>query len=724
MLDAVLKAGIAQLLKNSDCSGVAVYMLNTRFFFKTLLSLGISLLLISVLISGINGTAELAIRPKLFSVLAHTARNAILLYMLATVLQTFFRTVRYRVLLKSSLKNNEELPGFFHLFMVTMSRNMFTDMLPARLGELSYIAMLNLGFKVRADACLSSLALSFVFDLIALALLLLTMIGYQVFFSGIELWLVAALVILLTVCGLMLLFLFPVLQRGTERLSRMFSADSRKNRILRKAVTFLQDTSLAVQHTAQRGVIGRVLLLSMGVRIAKYAGLYLLFCGVVSGSFTGISKNLVDVVIALISAEAGAALPVPTFMSFGTYEAGGTLALIALGVSKASSVVVMLALHIWSQVIDYAFGIGATILFVLSVVDREELVKRAEKKGLRYAGHWKKLACALAILLAGVSFLGFQLWKIRKNGWRHPPSPGESIAVPNSQERQTNPVFENLHGFVIWSSNRFGNHDLVMLNLPEFELTRLTTDPHTEYFPRISPDGSKVLFCRSQEPWVSQRNKFAWDTWLLDLADGTTRLLAENANTPTWSADGEKVYFVRQANQFVEYTLAKQKELVVFETGKNHSLNASIQLETPVRSDARQALAVTLRGGARGTFIINKDQSIRQVGKGCELNWAPDSSFLYFVDHAKNNDNAFFKVNPETLEKKMWFNAPGAFSHEYFPKISNTGDMLVFGASTGGHEHDRADYEIFLWPIGTPMGNTARLSFHTGNDNWPDIFLY
>ena len=696
-------------------------MLNNRFFLKTLLSLGISLLLVALLINGIAGSAELAIRAKLFSVLTRTSRNALLLYMLASILQTFFRAVRYRVLLKSSVKKDEELPGLLRLFMVTMSRNMFTDMLPARLGELSYIAMLNLGFKVRADACLSSLALSFVFDLIALALLLLGMIGYQLLLSGVALWLVATLIVLLVICGLLLLVLFPALQRVSERLSEIFSGKGKGNGKIERLVKLLRDTSVSLQNAARRGIIGRVLVLSLGVRIAKYAGLYLLFFGVVSGSFSDITRNPVDVVIALISAEAGAGLPLPTFMSFGTYEAGGTLALIALGASKASSVVVMLAVHIWSQCIDYAFGIGATVLFTLSVIDRRYIFKKAKNDGIR---HWKMLCCALFMLFAGIFFSGVQLWKMHKNGWIHPPSPGKIISIPSTAERRTNPVFDNLHGFVIWSSNRFGNHDLVMLTLPELVLTRLTTDPHTEYFPRISPDGAKVLFCRSQEPWVSQRNKFAWDTWILDLTTGTTRLLAKNANTPTWSAAGEKVYFVRQANQFVEYTLANQKEIVVSETGKNHSLNASIQLETPVWSDARQTLAVTLRNGARGTFIVNKDKSLQQVGRGCQLNWSPDSSFLYLVDHQKTGGNAFFMVDPETLEKKLWFDAPGAFSHEYFPKVSNTGDMLVFGASTGGHEHDRADYEIFLWPIGTPMGNTARLSFHTGNDNWPDIYLY
>ncbi|MCI5159735.1 MAG: hypothetical protein D3906_15170 [Candidatus Electrothrix sp. AUS1_2] len=394
------------------------------------------------------------------------------------------------------------------------------------------------------------------------------------------------------------------------------------------------------------------------------------------------------------------------------------------------------------MLIDYAFGIGATIIsiiFLLSVVDREKLMQRGEHdehEGPGYVRYrnktGKKPVCALVLLGVLLSFLGFQIWKMRKDGWLPPPNSDKSIAiyVPSAAERRTNPVFADLHGFAIWSSNRFGNHDLVMLTLPELELTRLTTDPHPEYFPRISPDGTKVLFCRSQVLGNYQKNTSAWDTrdtrdtWLLELATGTTRLLARNADTPTWSADGEKVYFVRQANQFVEYTLANQKELVVFETGKNHPLNTSIEIETPVWSEARQALAVTLRGGARGTFVINQDKSLQQVGKGCELNWALDSSFLYFVDHTKGGDNAFFTVNPDTLEKKLWFDAPGAFSHEYFPKISNTGDMLIFGASTGGHEHDKADYEIFLWPIGTPMGNTARLSFHTGNDNWPDIFLY
>ncbi len=66
---------------------------------------------------------------------------------------------------------------------------------------------------------------------------------------------------------------------------------------------------------------------------------------------------------------------------------------------------------------------------------------------------------------------------------------------------------------------------------------------------------------------------------------------------------------------------------------------------------------------------------------------------------------------------------PLPWSHEYFPRVSNDGALLVLGAAREGHEHDTADYEIFLWRIGTSAEAAARVSFHTGNDQWPDVWV-
>jgi len=327
----------------------------------------------------------------------------------------------------------------------------------------------------------------------------------------------------------------------------------------------------------------------------------------------------------------------------------------------------------------------------------------------------------LALVCCALLFFGMQHYIKKKKERETAPQPG--IALQRT-ENESLPLLSDLHGFVVWSSNRFGNHDIVMLSLPTQQLTRLTTNDHTEYFPRISPDGTKIIFCRSQSPWVSQRNQIPWDVYQLDLKTGQETLIARNGNVATWSENGEKIYFQRQGNQFVEYDCATRQETVLFESGKNLPFPASVILETPVWSGPRGELAVTLRGSRRATVLIDRRGKLRKVAGGCELNWAPDSSFLYQIDSGGRGGNTVYQVNPDTLQRKAWFDFPGPYSHEYFPKVANTGDFLVYGASTGEHEHDRADYEIFLWKIGSPPAEAVRLSYHTGNDCWPDVYLH
>ena len=64
-------------------------------------------------------------------------------------------------------------------------------------------------------------------------------------------------------------------------------------------------------------------------------------------------------------------------------------------------------------------------------------------------------------------------------------------------------VVEDLHGFMVWSSNRYGNHELVKMTFPEKKIVRLTNNPLADTFPRISPDGKKLAFTRAQKMNVS-----------------------------------------------------------------------------------------------------------------------------------------------------------------------------------------------------------------------------
>ena len=124
------------------------------------------------------------------------------------------------------------------------------------------------------------------------------------------------------------------------------------------------------------------------------------------------------------------------------------------------------------------------------------------------------------------------------------------------------------------------------------------------------------------------------------------------------------------------------------------------------------------------TAVLSSDTGYRKIGGGCQLFWSPDGTFLYYVDGPGHKENALWKIDPASGARTLWFDQPGEWSHEYFPKLSNDGKWLVFGAAARGHEHDTADYEVFLWQVGSePKSEAIRLTWHTGNDCWPDIWV-
>ena len=321
----------------------------------------------------------------------------------------------------------------------------------------------------------------------------------------------------------------------------------------------------------------------------------------------------------------------------------------------------------------------------------------------------------LVILLA-VVVAGGMRWKLKQGRFTPPPS-GESVL-----EREIASAKGLPEGFVVWSSNRFGNHDILRMDLPDRKITRLTSHPHTEFHPRVSPDGNHVVFSRSHIPWVSQRNQAPWDVIILNLRTGEERLLAKNANWATWSTDGKEVYFLRNLIEFTRINVKSSKETLVYKSGKGDISKKTI-LQTPHISPNHKQLSVTLRGGQHGIGISDLNGKFKEIADGCQLTWSRDGSFLYFVDYGGKQKNAFYVYEPEKDKKTMWLDLPGEHSHEYFPKLSISEDYLIFASSTGGHEHDSADYEIFLWEVGTPAEAAIRLTFHTGNDNWPDIFI-
>ena len=288
-------------------------------------------------------------------------------------------------------------------------------------------------------------------------------------------------------------------------------------------------------------------------------------------------------------------------------------------------------------------------------------------------------------------------------------------------------------GTIVWSSSRVGNHDIFAMNTDGSNVRALTSGDAVDWFPRFSPDGSHILFCRSKKGWVSERDantENKWDLWLMNADGSDQKKLVDNASWGSWLG-ADEILYVRGTKIFRRAVAGGEEQAVMDSTGVNELDGALLQ--QPEMSQDGHYLAITLRGSMRETGIWDiANKKWTETGLGCQINWTPDGGKIYWVNPTGNGGSQVFTMpitNGQPAKTDMsedelrFIDIPGRRSHEYFPQLSHSGKWLVWGATQRGHDHDIADYEIYLWEVGTPFEKAVRLTYHSGNDRWPDIFI-
>jgi Tol biopolymer transport system component len=300
------------------------------------------------------------------------------------------------------------------------------------------------------------------------------------------------------------------------------------------------------------------------------------------------------------------------------------------------------------------------------------------------------------------------------------------VGLNRTERDAVDALARRLAGLVVWSSNRTGNHELYLLDLRTRTVRQLTSTPQVEFFSRFSPDGRRILFTRSQREYVTPRDPTAWDVYVIN-TDGTgEQLLARGGYSPQWAPGGDAIIFLR-GEQVIRLDLASRgggRESVLLDGPATEGIGGG--METPELSPDGTRLAVTVRSRQYGGVAV-VDLGTRAVtrlspGQACQITWVPGSEALLWMEAEGNGGTQIVTGGPGRL-RAVFMDLAGAYSHEYFPRVSNDGRWLVWGAAASGHEHDRADYEIFVWQIGRPASEAVRLTHHPGNDQWPDVYV-
>ena len=230
--------------------------------------------------------------------------------------------------------------------------------------------------------------------------------------------------------------------------------------------------------------------------------------------------------------------------------------------------------------------------------------------------------------------------------YRFVPPKADVHAVGDAETAAFAEAGRRFRGRIVWSSNRPGNHEIYLLDLRKKSpvLSRLTEDPHVDTFPRFSPDGKSILFNRSREIWVSDRDPGPWDVWLMDADGRHARRIAEWGFHPSFAPDGRAVLFARSAT-VVRHEIDGGGEEVLLDAGK--ALGGWGQ--EPVLRDHR--IAATIRGTAFGAFGIY-DLDARKFkafpGDSCQIGWWPGQERVFWIEGHVGNGGTRVAWGPST----------------------------------------------------------------------------
>lgn len=288
---------------------------------------------------------------------------ALMAYIAITLAGAFLRAWRYRIFL------SPERIGWGRILMATFIRNSFVDLLPARIGSLSFIYILNRRMNFSFEAAATTFISAFVYDFLTLS----PFIVFGAFAVGLGTTSLSNL----TLVAIAVVF-FLVILAFFLKITEFFSLVLRLYRILlrrlnlsnRRWITHVEDKlqgtikHLRLMKKTKRH--GPIFLLSLVIRMSKYGSLSLLLFSILrSRGFSLMSISFSKLILGTTGAELTSALPIKGLAGFGTWESAWALTMQLMGIDAQIAILSGLSVHLLTNMFEYTLGIASLLILAL-----------------------------------------------------------------------------------------------------------------------------------------------------------------------------------------------------------------------------------------------------------------------------------------------------------------------------------------------------------------------
>lgn len=286
--------------------------------------------------------------------------------------------------------------------------------------------------------------------------------------------------------------------------------------------------------------------------------------------------------------------------------------------------------------------------------------------------------------------------------------------------------------WITWASNREdGRHEVYLMETDKREITRLTFKGGQK--PLWAPDGR----------------------WIAYYHDGNheTRVVRPDGSGDRVACEGQIRYWLHNSNGFIcrsgdgFYFINPEDDdpdarRLVYRKSDFTQIFGKVFDTCGATHDGRYIVAVTdqYRNGFSGTngdfkadwaavaLDMQHRDEIYLIGAGCQPTTPPTGNWIYHVQRGTATSPDLSRLDIRDLKDRSSYcvemsHKNSDWGHEYFPSVSNDNKWMIYGASTGCHDFDTCDYELFLHPLGAGSAARERLTFNKANDRWPAIYV-